>query len=94
MVEFTPIGDFKLISAVNLPQLIRQLSLLSDWFVAVWQNTGGDTRRDEVITNWRSRLEAIQRFRDQILAAEQEPDLTMDDSLMGQQRLRDFSVAY
>ncbi|CDO75461.1 hypothetical protein BN946_scf184823.g15 [Trametes cinnabarina] len=94
MVEFTPIGDFKLISAVNLPQLIRQLSLLSDWFVTVWQNTGGDTRRDEVITNWRSRLEAIQRFRDQILAAEQEPEPSTDDSLMGQQRLRDFSVAY
>ncbi|KAL7278629.1 hypothetical protein ACG7TL_007630 [Trametes sanguinea] len=94
MVEFTPIGDFKLISAANLPQLIRQLSLLSDWFVAVWQNTGGDTRRDEVITNWRSRLEAIQRFRDQVLASDQEPELAIDDSLMGQQRLRDFSVAY
>ncbi|KAI8972545.1 hypothetical protein BD414DRAFT_510325 [Trametes punicea] len=94
MVEFTPIGDFKLISAASLPQLIRQLSLLSDWFVAVWQNTGGDTRRDEVITNWRSRLEAIQRFRDQVLAADQEPEPGVDDSLAGQQRLRDFSTAY
>ncbi|KAI0351601.1 hypothetical protein OH77DRAFT_1429423 [Trametes cingulata] len=94
MVEFTPIGDFKLISAVNLPQLVRQLSLLSDWFVTVWQNTGGDKRRDEVITNWRSRLEAIRRFRDQVMATDQEPEPDMDDTLTGQQRLRDFSAAY
>ncbi|OJT12335.1 Tuberous sclerosis 2 protein -like protein [Trametes pubescens] len=94
MVEFTPIGDFKLISAANLPQLVRQLSLLSDWFIAVWQNTGGDKRRDEVITNWRSRLEAIQRFRDQTLAADQEPEPGTADSLAAQQRLCDFSAAY
>ncbi|KAI0776801.1 hypothetical protein BD413DRAFT_229718 [Trametes elegans] len=94
MVEFTPIGDFKLISAANLPQLVRQLSLLSDWFVAVWQNTGGDTRREEVITNWRSRLEAIQRLRDQVLAADQDPEPDIDDSLAAQQQLRDFSSAY
>ena len=92
MVEFTPIGDFKLISAANLPQLVRQLSLLSDWFVSVWQSTDGDTRHEEVITNWRSRLEAIQRFRDQMLAADPTPE--PDESLSGQQRLRDFTTAY
>ncbi|KAI0326816.1 hypothetical protein GY45DRAFT_1309846 [Cubamyces sp. BRFM 1775] len=94
MVEFTPIGDFKLISAANLPQLVRQLSLLSDWFVAVWQNTEGDTRREEVITNWRSRLEAIKRFRGQMVTAQQPPETGSDDSLTEQQRFRDFSMAY
>ncbi|KAI1790599.1 hypothetical protein LXA43DRAFT_1146320 [Ganoderma leucocontextum] len=92
MVEFTPIGDFKLISATNLPQLVRQLSLLSDWFVTVWQSTGGDTRRDEVVTNWGSRLASIQRFRDQVLTAESTPE--PEDSLTAQQRLRDFTAAY
>ena len=92
MVEFTPIGDFKLISATNLPLLVRQLSLLSDWFVLVWQSTGGDTRRDEVVTNWGSRLAAIQRFRDQILTTESTAE--PEDSLGVQQRLRDFTAAY
>ena len=92
MVEFTPIGDFKLISATNLPHLVRQLSLLADWFSSVWQSTGGDTRREEVVTNWGSRLAAIQRFRGQVLSAESSPD--PDDGLAGQQRLRDFTAFY
>ncbi|TBU44598.1 hypothetical protein BD309DRAFT_958023 [Dichomitus squalens] len=92
MVEFTPIGDFKLISATNLPHLVRQLSLLADWFSSVWQSTGGDTKRDEVVTNWGSRLAAIQRFRDQVFPAE--PPLEPDDTLTGQQRLRDFTAYY
>lgn len=92
MVEFTPIGDFKLISATNLPLLVRQLSLLSDWFVTVWQSTGRDTKREEVVTNWGSRLAAIQRFRNQILTAESTPE--PEDGLAAQQRLRDFTAAY
>ncbi|RPD60749.1 hypothetical protein L227DRAFT_600622 [Lentinus tigrinus ALCF2SS1-6] len=92
MVEFTPVGDFKLISAANLPQLVRQISLLSDWFVTVWQSTERDTKREEIVTNWRSRLNAIQRFRDQMVAADPIPE--PDDSLASQQRLRDFTTAY
>ncbi|KAI0742732.1 hypothetical protein C8Q80DRAFT_1273348 [Daedaleopsis nitida] len=92
MVEFTHIGDFKLISAQNLPLLVRQLSLLSDWFVTVWQATGADTRHEEVVTNWCARLGAIRRFRDQVLTAEPAPE--PDDTLAGQQRLRDFTTAY
>ncbi|KAM5530840.1 hypothetical protein V8D89_015484 [Ganoderma adspersum] len=92
MVEFTPIGDFKLISATNLPLLVRQLSLLSDWFVTVWQSTGGDTRPDEVVTNWGSRLAAIHRFRDQVVTVDSTPE--PEDGLTAQQRLRDFTAAY
>ena len=93
MVEFTLIGDFKLISATNLRKLVRQIALLSDWFVAVWQSTGMDTRQDEVITNWRSRFDAIQRFRAQISTAEG-PPIDAGDDLTAQQRLRDFTTAY
>ncbi|KAH9922333.1 uncharacterized protein BXZ73DRAFT_91620 [Epithele typhae] len=92
MVEFTPIGDFKLISAENLPKLVRQVSLLSDWFVSVWQATGMNTRQEEVVTNWRARLDDIRRFRDQVIAAEPVPE--PEDTLTQQQRLRDFTTAY
>lgn len=67
MTEFTPVGEFKLISAENLPLLVRQLSLLADWFVSVWQHTKADTVREEMQTNWRSRLQAIKRFRSQVM---------------------------
>ncbi|PIL25919.1 hypothetical protein GSI_11672 [Ganoderma sinense ZZ0214-1] len=92
MVEFTPIGDFKLISAANLPLLVRQLSLLSDWFVEVWRSTDGDTRPNEVVTNWGSRLAAIQRFRNQVVTVDNTPE--PEDGLAAQQRLRDFTTAY
>nr|VWO95847.1 Lid2 complex component lid2 [Ganoderma boninense] len=91
MVEFTPIGDFKLISATNLPLLVRQLSLLSDWFVTVWQRTD-DVQRNEVVTNWGARLSAIQRFRDQVVTVDDTPE--PEDGLAAQQRLRDFTTAY
>jgi tuberous sclerosis 2 len=63
MPEFTPIGDFKLISAQKLPLLVRQLSLLADWFASVFSRTQGDTDHVELTTNWQSRLRAIKRFR-------------------------------
>ncbi|KAI0255431.1 hypothetical protein BJV78DRAFT_1326174 [Lactifluus subvellereus] len=54
MTEFTPIGNFKLISAESLPLLVRQLSLLGDWFASVFQHTQADTVQVEVQTNWRA----------------------------------------
>lgn len=91
MTEFTPIGDFKLISAETLPLLVRQLSLLTDWFVSVFQHTQNDTARVEMVTNWRSRLQAIKRFR--ALVASDKPDFT-EEGVMGQEYRRDFTTAY
>jgi tuberous sclerosis protein 2 len=62
MPEFAPVGSFKLISAVNLPLLLRQLSFLADWFASVFARTQGDTERVDVTTNWQSRLQTIRRF--------------------------------
>ena len=93
MTEFTPIGNFKLISAENLPLLVRQLSLLADWFAEVFQHTQGDTVQVEVQTNWRARLQAIKRFRAQMpppppsSLAEQPED-------GGEESSRDFTVEY
>ncbi|KAH8993171.1 hypothetical protein EDB92DRAFT_1934600 [Lactarius akahatsu] len=92
MTEFTPIGNFKLISAENLPLLVRQLSLLADWFASVFQNTQGDTVQVEVPTNWRARLQAIKRFRAQMPAHPSPTELQPEDG--GEDSSRDFTVEY
>ncbi|KAF8890619.1 hypothetical protein BD779DRAFT_1784919 [Infundibulicybe gibba] len=66
MTEFAPVGSYKLISAENLPLLVRQLSLLADWFTFVFAQTQNDTAHVEVKTNWHTRWEAIRRFQNQI----------------------------
>jgi tuberous sclerosis protein 2 len=91
MTEFTPIGNFKLISAENLPLLVRQLSLLADWFASVFQNTQGDTVQVEVQTNWRARLQAIKRFRAQMPP---HPSLAEQPEDGGEESSRDFTVEY
>lgn len=91
MTEFTPIGDFKLISAENLPLLVRQLSLLTDWFVSVFQHTEQDTVRVEMTTNWRSRLQAIKRFRTQVEVPKTDEAV---GGVVGQEGYRDFTNTY
>ena len=91
MSEFSPIGDFKLISAEKLPLLVRQLSLLSDWFVSVFQHTQQDTIRAEMTTNWRSRLQAIKRFRAQAVPPKSAEQI---DGIVGQEAYRDFTISY
>ncbi|KAJ7652105.1 hypothetical protein DFH06DRAFT_1299813 [Mycena polygramma] len=93
MPEFAPVGHFKLISAKNLPLSVRQLSLLADWFASVFAQTQRDTQRDEITTNWHSRLDAIRRFRSQQPAAEDEPQFSEDD-IMSYERHRDFTTAF
>ncbi len=91
MSEFTPVGDFKLISAENLPLLVRQLSLLTDWFVDVYQHTKNDTSQVEKVTNWRHRLQAIKRFRAQVAVATVPEKL---EGILGQESFRDFTTAF
>lgn len=91
MTEFTPIGNFKLISAENLPLLVRQLSLLGDWFASVFQHTQGDTAQVEVMTNWRARLQAIKRFRGQMPPAPEPDD---GEGFLLQESSRDFTVEF
>lgn len=91
MTEFAPVGYFKLISAENLPLLVRQLSLLADWFAAVFAQTQKDTARVEVTTNWSARLQAIRRFTSQL------PEVEKDEShegVFGQEASRDFTNSF
>jgi len=92
MTEFAPIGRFKLISAENLPLLVRQLSLLADWFASVFAETQRDTVRVETKTNWHNRLEAIRRFKNQQPHEDTPTDLA--DGVMGQEALRDFTTSF
>ena len=94
MPEFSPVGEFKLISAQELPLLVRQLSLLSDWFAFVFQTTEQDTQRVEVITNWRSRLDTIQRFKAGLGLTELHLGAASGDKILEQQHIRDFSSTY
>ncbi|KIY49826.1 hypothetical protein FISHEDRAFT_40905 [Fistulina hepatica ATCC 64428] len=63
MPEFLPVGAFKVVSAQSLPLLVRQLSLLADWFASVYAHTLRNSEQVEMKTNWVNRLESIQRFR-------------------------------
>lgn len=94
MPEFSPVGEFKLISAQELPLLVRQLGLLSDWFAFVFQTTELDTQRVEVITNWRSRLDTIQRFKAGVGLAESNLGVVDGDGVLEQQHVWDFSSTY
>ncbi|KXN86680.1 Tuberin [Leucoagaricus sp. SymC.cos] len=91
MTEFTPLGSFKIITAENLPLLIRQLSLLSDWFASVFAQTQRDTVRVEVKTNWSARLEAIRRFKNQL---PQQEVVESSEGIFGEEASRDFTNNY
>lgn len=73
-MEFTPIGEYKLISAESLPDLVRHLSLLGDWFAVVFSATEEDTAKVEVKTNWQNRLAAIRRFKDNLPKSTETPE--------------------
>lgn len=97
MSEFTPIGNFKLISAKSLPLLVRQLALLADWYASIFQHTQGDTEQVEFTTNWQHRLRAIKRFKTQQMDAARArapgPGEGSGDA-MEQEVYRDFSASF
>ncbi|KAF9054292.1 hypothetical protein BJ165DRAFT_700046 [Panaeolus papilionaceus] len=103
MTEFSPIGHFKIISAENLPILVRQLSLLSDWFAKVFQRTSRDTERIEMTTNWHNRLNTIKRFKTQVWNEDNKqnggadshvPRAPAANDVMSQEALRDFTSSF
>lgn len=110
MIEFAPVGHYKLVSAENLPLLVRQLSLLADWFAYVFSRTDCDTQRVEVRTNWQERLSAIRRFKDQqykvsVTEAKEngsvvhesgsvDDDKVHKDNILTQEAFRDFTSSF
>ncbi|KAF9228061.1 hypothetical protein BS17DRAFT_745271 [Gyrodon lividus] len=100
MKDFMPIGCFKLISAEKLPLLVRQLTLLGDWFANVFERTERDEVEVEVITNWRQRLQVVKRF---MKSMEEASGGSVGGSknvggegegVIGQEASRNFTTAY
>lgn len=95
MADFAPVGDFKIVSARTLPLLARQLSLIADWYAGVFNDTAHDTRRTEVVTNWRRRLDYIKKFSagvpDPFVVPPPEEER---DAIMSQEAYRDFTSKY
>jgi tuberous sclerosis 2 len=94
MPRFSPMGDFKLVSARSLPALVRQVSLHADWFANAFQATGGDTRKEDVVTNWRERLRAIRRFAEAMNRESEQSMPEPEEGVLGEQFVRDFSSMY
>lgn len=66
MPEFGPIGEYKLMSSENLGPFLRQVSLLADFMSEVYEATDRDTSKHEYVTNWRRRLQYIDKFRSRV----------------------------
>lgn len=64
--EFSPIGEYKLVSKRNLPILVRQIAHYANSMAMRFQHTKGaaDVASAEFITIWRARYRALQRLRD------------------------------
>ncbi|KAG8693153.1 Tuberous sclerosis 2-like protein [Ceratobasidium sp. 394] len=91
MPEFGMIGEFKIVSAKCLPNVIRQVSMLANFFAQIYVHTQHDTIREEYITPWRQRLRQIRLFKSRLPAlAAEEPA----DGILGQELARDFSRSY
>ena len=91
MPDFGPIGDFRLVSGNCLGPLMRQVSLLADFFSEVYEATDKDTSSHEYITNWRRRLQYINTLRRR-LESEPLPERADDQGgSAGSRDVRDFT---
>ncbi|QRV85228.1 Tuberous sclerosis 2 protein [Ceratobasidium sp. AG-Ba] len=91
MPEFGMIGEFKIVSAKCLPNVIRQISMLADFFAQIYVHTQHDTVREEYITPWRQRLRQIRMFIGRLPALPVEEPV---EGILGQEVARDFSRSY
>ncbi|EUC59325.1 tuberin-like protein [Rhizoctonia solani AG-3 Rhs1AP] len=91
MPEFGMIGEFKVVSAKCLPDVVRQTSMLADFFAQIYVHTQHDTTREEFITPWRARLRQIRMYKSKLppMAVEE-----LADGILGQEVARDFSRSY
>ncbi|CAE6432756.1 unnamed protein product [Rhizoctonia solani] len=91
MPEFGMIGEFKIVSAKCLPAVVRQTSMLADFFAQIYVHTHHDTTREEYITPWRARLRQIRMFKSKL------PSIPLEEQaegILGQEVARDFSRSY
>lgn len=97
--DILPIGDFKIISAKQLPCFVRQISLLASQFLQTFIATSRDTAPVEVRSPWQERLRAIRKFARSVKQAEEAAgdgsrEGVAMEGLSAQEALRDFSSSY
>jgi hypothetical protein len=63
--DFSPIGEYKLVSRRNLPTLVRQIAHQGNSMAVRFQHVQGavDAQSAEYITDWRARYQSMQRLR-------------------------------
>ena len=93
MAEFAPIGDYKIISARMLSIFVRQLSIVADWYASIFKDTNRGTERNEIVTNWRARLETIKKFANSVPSPFENPP-PPEHGIMGLQSALDFTPGY
>ncbi|BEI87046.1 hypothetical protein CcaverHIS002_0703920 [Cutaneotrichosporon cavernicola] len=86
--DFSPVGEYKLVSRRNLPILVRQIAHQGNSMALRFQHVQGavDSESAEYITDWRTRWRSMQRLRN-MLPKEAPPK----DSQEAEELLRDFS---
>ncbi|KLT42085.1 hypothetical protein CC85DRAFT_285856 [Cutaneotrichosporon oleaginosum] len=86
--DFSPIGEYKLVSRRNLPTLVRQIAHQGNSMAVRFQHVQGavDAESAEYITDWRARYQSMQRLR-KMLPSEEAPK----DAQESEELLRDFS---
>ncbi|KAH7092707.1 hypothetical protein BKA62DRAFT_74273 [Auriculariales sp. MPI-PUGE-AT-0066] len=94
MPRFDPVGEYKIVCAESLPEYVRQLGLLSDFFSRVWETTQADSQENDIITNWRHRLQRIRRLWKEVkeFREEEQNEGRMRLRRDGEEGRRDFTL--
>lgn len=94
--RITPIGEFKIVSAEKLSQVLRHFTLLASLFCKAWEMTGMDSdRRYPLQTNWQGRLRYITTSESKLPPKPKEDDPDQRSTgLVYREAARDFTRAY
>lgn len=90
--EFSPIGDYKLVSAKALPLIVRQISLLASHLAQIYQAT--DMAGSEYITNWRQRYRTIKKLKESLPPLRVRGDGETPEGQSEMWLLRDFTQGF
>lgn len=80
----TPIGEFKIVAAKDLPSLMRRYSMIACMFCHSWATTGMDKGINSPLeTNWQSRLDLINRTEKFLVSEEEDEEILHGYSNIG-----------
>ncbi|KAL1410912.1 Tuberous sclerosis 2-like protein [Vanrija albida] len=91
--DFSPIGEYKLVSRRNLPNLVRQMALYANSMAVRFEECkkAVDAASAEYITLWRTRYQHIKRLKDMLPPLE---GVDPKDAFETEEALRDFTKIF